>query len=861
MNLQPDAPIQTVRRETPQYLRTQSLQSSFATNEYLSDHASDAASQKSDDTKASYETPPSRISTPITRDPDPVQPQPNQADSEMTLPTRPGVVHPAPLNIRHDRNDGQSTVRMLSDLDEMSPPTPEVDDTPYIRFAIEQLTRDEDVLGRGRHSTATPPDEQSPILFGPADLDSQRSLNLNTPTPSSVPNTPPQQPSSPPRQPQIQRKPVAEEVMVPVDLSKDLRSRLGFVPLPLRLPFLGLYLFLCLLMIAALMFSLIFASRNHGLYDYDGNATPRYFVYQYLPQLIGILLIIWLFQIEAAAYRSWPYFCMTPRHHAHSILQKMRILPANYLLPDLGFFRNGEKLLGMSLIVFWLTNFTIPLLSCLYQTQWITDDGPARFRWTTVRGVGWTLVALYILLAMAIMYFVVYFRRRNSNLLWDPCSLADLICLFRRSNVCTDFEQMEVPLGPGVNDHLILPRKLRLGFWTTTERPDVFHAVGEEYAPIKRLSHVPSIRPNEKKPAAGLLNANDAAAVDYDLEAAQTQQRHSYGSAFSRTIHSPFVRYRWTPWYLRDSAVLAWIIAAVLLLIAFLVVSFVNHGVQKGFDPLLTSLTDRDGFSPADFLYSFLPSFLGTVLFLAWQPIAMYFRAVQPFCNLSQHRGADVRHSLLLSYPAQGPIGVIVRSLANGDYRVAYVSFISVLAASIPVLAGGVFTAQFFAAENKVRMVASMPGYIALCVLLAIYALSYLVVWPTRKRYLPHNINTIAGLMSWLYASPLLADGAFSNVGSKAELVERLTGSDSSSRQTATLTGDGDGEGSASRRQRRGRYAVGRGTSTRTTTPAAVTPPRYAFGIYIGRDGREHLGVDRLQRPGSREMLVVPTSQ
>ena len=36
---------------------------------------------------------------------------------------------------------------------------------------------------------------------------------------------------------------------------------------------------------------------------------------------------------------------------------------------------------------------------------------------------------------------------------------------------------------------------------------------------------------------------------------------------------------------------------------------------------------------------------------------------------------------------------------------------------------------------------------------------------------------------------------------------------------------------------------------------------RYAFGIFVGRDGKEHLGIDRLQRPGSREMLVVPTSR
>ncbi|RDW71818.1 hypothetical protein BP5796_07852 [Coleophoma crateriformis] len=35
-----------------------------------------------------------------------------------------------------------------------SPPTP-TDDTTYIRFAIEQLTRDEDVVGLGRDSSGT----------------------------------------------------------------------------------------------------------------------------------------------------------------------------------------------------------------------------------------------------------------------------------------------------------------------------------------------------------------------------------------------------------------------------------------------------------------------------------------------------------------------------------------------------------------------------------------------------------------------------------------------------------------------------------------------------------------------------------
>ncbi|KIW45562.1 uncharacterized protein PV06_03943 [Exophiala oligosperma] len=823
MNLPQNAQLHTVKSTTPQYTRSHSLKSSAASNEYFSDYASDATSQQSVNSKTSYETPPSRISTPI------LQQNQNNLDSEMTLPSRPGAIQPAPLNIRRETHDEPSTIRMLSSFDEMSPPTPGVDDTPYIRFAIEQLTRDEDVMGRGRNSTASAYHQpRSPILF--------RAESGSDSPPDSTPSPPP--PSPPHQEPfsepgfQVRRKPVAQEVLLPVDLSKDLRSELGFVPLPLRLPILALYLCLCLLIIAGLIFSLVFVSSNHALFDYDGNASPRYFVFQYLPQLVGIMMTLWLFVIEAAAYRSLPFFCMAPDARSPWVLQEMRILPANYIFPDLIFFRTGEKMLGVTFFVFWLSNFTVPLLSCAYQTQWITNDGPARFRWTAVRGVGWTLVALYGLLCAAILCCMVRFRRRNSSLLWDPTSIADLICLFRRSNIVSDFEQTEVSPQPS---NQLPPRTCRLGFWTTSERPDVFHAVGEEYAPIKRLS-LQQLRQTEK-------NSNSLRYQD-DAVDVEAQHRLSYGSAFSRSIHSPFVRYRWTAWFLRDTAVLAWIIASLILVIAFLVVSFVNRAVQNGFDPMLPSLTVSGGFSPADFLYSFLPSFLGMILFLAWQPIAMYFRAVQPFCNLSRPTGAVAQHSLLLSYPAQDPVTVVFTALANRDYKVAYMCFISLLSLSIPVLAGGVFTAQFFSGDDKVKMVASMPGYIALSVLVTIYALSYLIIWPTRKRYLPHNITTIAALMSWLYASPLLADSALQNVRTKKDLRERLMGSSNS----LVLTGDRSGNNMQDSEKRSRRAA------------RSQNAPHFAFGIFTGRDGKEHLGIDRLQRPGSREMLVVPAS-
>jgi Protein of unknown function (DUF3433) len=716
----------------------------------------------------------------------------------MTLPTRPGIVRPTPLNVR---NHGERQSRTLSSFDNMSPPTPGVDDTPYIRFAIEQLTRDEDVMGQGRHGSLTSSEfktmntvmEETPGDEAPV---------ISAPQAEQQPENPP-----PPERP-ISRRPVPDEVLLAVHPPEGQRwADLGFVPLPLRTWAIGLYILLCLLMIAGLIFSNVFASRNHALYDYDGNATPRYFIFQYLPQLLGIFLILWLFIIEAAMYRSLPYFIMSTTNNNDRLLQGLRITPANFVLPDLSWFRNRQPLLGMTFFVFWLINITVPLLSCLFQTRWITDAGPARWRWTPVQGVGWALLALYILLVIVLFYCMLRFRSTKSALMWDPTCLADLIVLFRRSNTCHDFERTEVSQTLGSTTP---PRLLRLGYWTTSRRPEIFHGIGEENAAIKRLSL--ELPVPEK--------ANDSQDSSFDME----RQRYSYASSFTRNIHSPFVRYRWVPWFLRDSAVVAWIVIAILLVIAFLVVSFVNRAVERGFLPLVSSRTGSGGFSSSNFLYSFIPALLGMILFLVWQPIDTFFRVAQPFANLANPTGAAAERSLLSSYTSCLPGEITVQAAFNRDFKVAYISFIGLMALVIPVLAGGVFTAQLFRGDGQVRMAASMPGYIALSVLTTIYALSYLVIWPTRKRYLPHSANTIADLMSFLYASPLLSEAGMANIHTKADLVGRLVGA------PLGLTGDG-----------------------REKRPSA----RYAFGIYIGRDGREHLGVDRFQRPGSGEMLVT----
>ncbi|KAK5951828.1 hypothetical protein OHC33_007120 [Knufia fluminis] len=802
MNQAAISPIQQVKHSRPQLQHADSILSSSAG--YLSEYASDASSSQS---ARGYETPPSRVSTPTHR---------QMQESEMTLPQRPQAAVPAPLTVRQSANHYGRPLDALGN-GHLSPPTPGVDDTPYIRFALEQLTFDEELAGRGRHSSEL-------IDYPQSQQTAHQQPVQSTPTQHQKQRQPPQRPIQFPRASSEQRRAKTGEIMLlPSDPPRD-RHQLGFVPTPLRLISLGPLVLLCLLMIAALIFSNIYALTNHGLYDYDNNFTPRYFVFEYLPPILGMIIVFWLFVVQAAIYRIAPYFTMSskrPSSKRDGILHTTPITPANFVLPDWRFFKLGEPMIGAVLTGFWLTNWTIPLLSCLYGTQWFTNVGTPRFRWTPVQGLGWFIAFLYLITIAALIYCMIRFRRRNSALMWDPTCLADLIILFQRSNILPDYVRSETKEDLAAEMH---PRYSRLGYWTTNQSPDFFYAVGEANQPYLELSTSSDKYANEK--------------MDSSRSSRESQEglRNSQASSFARMLHSPWVRHRWCPWYLKDSAILAWAITAVLLLVAFLAVSFVNRAVQRGFSPMLPSTTQSNGFSPANFLYSFLPSLLGMFLFLAWQPIDVYFRAVQAYANLSEHDGATARRSILLSYNAQLPGIVSLRAVMNRDWKVAYFSLVSVMAATIPVLAGGVFTALLFA-NGEVWMTASFPGYIALCVFLAIYALSYLIIWPTRFRYLPHSINTVAGNLSFLYASRLLKDSSIRNIRTKADFIARLDG-----RVGTGLTGDGRRAG-------------------RRTEKQSDQESRYGFGIYTGVDGKEHLGIDRMQRPGSGENLVVTSRQ
>ncbi|KAN0074181.1 Protein of unknown function (DUF3433) domain containing protein [Elaphomyces granulatus] len=580
---------------------------------------------------------------------------------------------------------------------------------------------------------------------------------------------------------------------------------LDYMPVVLRTGALVGFTLWCLLMLAGIASCNVSSQRNHGLWDYDGVGGSRYFVFEFLPQLLAILLVIWTFVIQAAIYRTIPFSMMASERQQDDILQQLPILPRKFILPELSHFKHGEPLIGISLWTFWLLHWlAVPLQSCLFQPQYQVLDGQGIWRWTAVQPVGWTLVALYSLLVIALVLLMFRFFLNWTGLRWDPVSLADLIPLIQRSNILSDFDRSEVT----VTMRDFLPsRVLRLGYWRTPGSDEMVYTIGTEDPPDSDHLYRPS-RPTttaEKRPRTA-----DQGPVDLEQGAVSRDE------LFERSLRTPFVRYRWIVWFLEDTFILAWIFIALVLFIAFVLVSFLRGAIQHGFLPLLPTLPDPDGFSASNFLYSFIPSLIGNVLFLAWQPIDVYFRALQPFASMSRE-GTSAENSLLLSYPACLPVEITILALVARHYKVAWVSFMSIASLTLPVLAGGVFIALYYPTEDQVRISACLPAFYALVAFCAIYMLSFLVIWPRRPRYLPHDITTLADLISFLYPSSLLTDKLLREPASKVDLVTRLV----------------------------------------ISAPGEKTSPTYGFGIFRGRDGKDHLGIDRVHIPGREDMIIA----
>jgi len=902
-----------------------SLSPSSSSSTYAPRHISEA-------TIIRYSTPPSRLRTPA-HSRDNLRDNLNQVDDanlnraalrglgqrrqsidSSSSRERRAIAMPAPLNYRPDggirRKPVPSTViedpnsptspiqpesSIVADRSRYysSPPTPGPHDDQYVRFALDQLTRDEEVRGsrqyadseRGRSvnplyplntSTAQPSESynppmrenrsSAPPLVSPfvSPLSSRHRSKAEQvlgedPTLTDEPVSPLLPTRSPHRKSAPKffgndhtTHPQGPDVFLPC--AADASRPLNFLPGILRPAQLGLFIALLVLYLIALILAAIWSLVNTGLWHYTGFGNGRYFVFNYLPTLLGTVLLLWLFQIQIAVTRISPFLALSSSsQRTREEGADLPLYKTDFLLPSfLPHFRAGQTMLGFFALVAWLQVFTLPLLASAFNVYFLGSPDDGEWRWIATQGVIWPVIALYAFLTIALIALLVHLLRlRETGMKWDPRSLADLMVLLERSNALAE-------------DAELCTETARIGLWRTSHRPnEVFHAYGFAGKEVRKYSledgRITEKQAAHAQPAAGLsdLEASrpDTAATheqEPERESDEAMLPHRASSHSSLNINSMIS----LPWFLRPVFTSLWAISAVVLLLAFLVVSYLpSTRVAAGFNPSIPAPVNSMGYSGTNFLYSFIPTVLGELCLLLWLNCDMAHRRLAPFLSLlSEFEGETAESSLLLSYHADLPFHVTLVALANAHYRTAWLTIVTLIAATLPTLAGGVFWAQFFIPTQSILISAHMPAFYAITVFVTLYALSYLLLLPIThaERRLAHasssNYNpvlTFADILALVRHSRVLDDVAFHSPASKIDLVTRLlsapAGASLGERGSrlgeagASFTSVADSiRGFGDARQR----ALG-GLGVMET-------PKYALGRFTGRNGREYGGIGRL---------------
>lgn len=506
----------------------------------------------------------------------------------------------------------------------------------------------------------------------------------------------------------------------------------------------------CTLVLAALIFSAVYSVGRDGFTAYGGSIYGgQYFLFRVLPQLIGAAILIYAQCIIAAVFRVFPLSAMASedrRERRNAVF--LPLYQTSFLWPQLF----GPWHVWVPTLVAWLISFTLPLLSSLYTV--VLVDGV--WIWSTVQGVAWTLVALYVSLLASTVILLAYWRRRRTGMVntWEIRSLADIIFLTSQSNSAPQYRGFETAVTRTEMEKALDGTAERLGYWTTPEAPgnSVFWSFG-----------VPTM---DDDLAQEKWDRTNWAAARRDGSHSHSHSRPmmmTTASSDAEDQHEPWsVRGHYLPWCFRDSPIIFFAVAGTTLLVALLVVSFLPAtDLRKGFLPRLSAAPLSGAFSPADFLYSFLPSLIGLLLFLGFQSLEVTLRVLTPWGELSRQEGSRAETSLLLDYAACLPWQSTYKAVRLGHWRVAFVTFLAPLFVLLPVLGGGLFMA-LTPPDRVVRVFPNVPIFGVILALLFLYLGALVALVPSRKQFrLPHGVTCLAEIMSFCCNEQLRTDEAF----------------------------------------------------------------------------------------------------
>jgi len=557
------------------------------------------------------------------------------------------------------------------------------------------------------------------------------------------------------------RIPVAHSDVGPGTRYGNKSAPLTYTPGILRIPSFLLLTTLCLFMIAALTLSAAYSKQHDGLLIYPGTPSGgHYFLFRILPQLVGAVIMLYAQAMILTTFRILPFERMSrddPLERYGAIFQ--HLYPKSFLWPHLV----GPVPIKICIFVTWLLNFTIPLLSSLFgiiffEGEWI---------WATVQGVAWTLVVIYVFYLISVLLLAWFWFGRVTGMIWDIRSIADMVPMLHYSNVNHSYHGTQGVETLGQLEYKLRERAIdRLGYWR-----------------LERVSTAP------EEDQGGFLWWGIGAAQEHQtIEEffSQSKKKAKFYKTDVESAHSsltqipramtPETRYRYLPWCLRNVQMLCFVIVGAALLVVLLVLSFhPNTKLSRGFWPKLPARPDRNAFSPANFVYRFIPSLLGVILYLLFQSLDMSYRQLMPWAELSNPEGSTASKSVLLDYPACLPLQSTFKALKNRHYRMALISLLSTLFIFLPVLGGGLFMALTVSGTSDVRMFPNMPVFGVTLALLGLFVCGLAALLPSRGSYrMPHAVTCLAEIFTFITNEDITEDAAFRFPRSREDLLDRL---------------------------------------------------------------------------------------
>ncbi|KAF3354713.1 hypothetical protein HYQ45_011571 [Verticillium longisporum] len=540
--------------------------------------------------------------------------------------------------------------------------------------------------------------------------------------------------------------PTRREGLPKLDIIDPLRinyPEITYVPRILRLPSMITMMALCIIMIVLLVTSAILTTIRPGLltlrYAVDDINHGQYFLFRVLPQLLAAVVFVYAQCIMTTTIRILPFQRMTndeSEKRRDALFDDLYL--TNFMKPHL----TGPPMLKACMAMIWLGALTIPLLSSCFAVARVDDQ----WTWSAVQGVAYTAVVLYVLLLGAIATLAMYWHKRITGLLWDPRSIADVAHMMYKSNTLDDYERTEMIRDRKAMQSILCNRRVdRLGYWQM-EGPDVtpWYGIGID-------THISDRR-----------GRNDVEDMPQD----DIRQRESMNSLTMSLVSGvdDKIRKQYLPWFLRDGQMIGFAVISTLLLVALIVVSFTQGASwMRGFRPGHLSVYPAEGnFSAANFLFSFIPSLLGVLLYLFLQSLDMSLRTTQPWAELNSALGSPAGRSMLLDYAACHPFQATLHAARNKHWRVAAVSLMSTLAVFIPILAGGLFMARNIEGINDSRMRPNRAVFFIVLALLILYWFALMSLVPCRFSHrLPHSVTCLADLVSFLCTEDVREEKGF----------------------------------------------------------------------------------------------------